>query len=129
MSKLKNWILACLFVTGIALLMVSPASARFPKLTTTLFGPAIDGVEPEGRAVCDNVKVEMEIRVKDVNLPDGTVLDVIHVHIYHIGTLTLEDGRARGEFVPRANACGRHDALHLLHGDTTILMAEIPWDP
>ena len=67
------------------------------KLEYVLSGPAIAGKTPSGKAVIDQPSLPgtLTCEVQDVNLPDGTVLDVVIVDGYRAGTLTLSAGRAK----------------------------------
>ncbi len=58
------------------------ALAIYGFLTTTLSGPAIGGVVPQGTAAINRSKLPTKpgtlcLRVTGVNLPDGTVLNVV----------------------------------------------------
>ena len=85
-----------------ALLLVGAATsafAIFPQLHSTLSGPAIDGVVPRGEAKLDQSRQpaqpgQLEVRVRAVNLPDGTALTVA-IEGTPVGTLTLSRGEGR----------------------------------
>ncbi len=67
------------------------------KLEYVLSGPAIGGVTPSGKAVIDQPSLPgtLTCEVQNVNLPDGTVLDIVIVDGYRAGTLTLSGGRGK----------------------------------
>jgi hypothetical protein len=74
---------AVLTVLGVAVALgvVAPAAlALYPQPSAKLTGPAIGGVTPEGDAKVDQSKYpsvpRLDVRVKNVNLPDGTTLFV-----------------------------------------------------
>jgi hypothetical protein len=62
--------------------VVAPAAvALYRQLSAKLTGPAIGGITPEGDAKVDQSKYpsvppRLDVRVKNVNLPDGTTLFV-----------------------------------------------------
>jgi hypothetical protein len=84
----------------VALGVVAPAAfALYPQLSAKLTGPAIDGITPEGDAKVDQSKYpsvppRLEVRVKNVNLADGTTLFVGVGCEYH----TCLDYRKAGTF-------------------------------
>lgn len=97
----------------------------------TLSGPAIDGKVPSGKAKwlgnpgCQ--PVEMEVEVKDVILPDSTVLSVDACDSGIIGTITLEGGSGKlnlntrsGDSVP---FCDMRfgDPVTVLNGSTVVV--------
>ena len=105
----------------------APASAGGcgPTVKTTLSGPAFNGVVPQGQAQADESQylcggdTIMTVQVKNVNLPDGTVVNVI-LDFAPKGTLTLnkQQGTMRvnlGHF-----ALG-HDEVRVSYGGTVIL--------
>jgi hypothetical protein len=91
------------FTTGIIAVPAAgdPACQRAPSSSNAqLTGPAIGGVTPQGQALGDQSKltacggfVTLNISVKNVNLPDGTVLWVTVDRV--VGTITsrAEPGR------------------------------------
>jgi hypothetical protein len=105
----------------------------------TLSGPAINGKVPsgtakwQGNAICQ--PLELQVEVKDVNLPDGTVLDVDAcargVPSNIVGSITLRggagklrlskvDGNNNNDNVP---FCDMRfgDAVKVLQGSTVIV--------
>ncbi|HJP82737.1 MAG TPA: hypothetical protein VJ835_04455 [Fimbriimonadaceae bacterium] len=89
-----------LFVLFLLLSISGFASAQQSalRLTWILSGPAIDGVAPSGKAVLRQPSLPGELRVdiKDVNLPDGTMLSMWMGNFF-AGTLVLDGGKARLE--------------------------------
>jgi hypothetical protein len=86
---------AALLLVGAA----TPAFAIFPQLHSTLSGAAINGVVPQGEAKLDQsgYPVEpsrLEVRVRNVNLPDGAVLTVT-IEGTPVGTITLSRTEGR----------------------------------
>jgi hypothetical protein len=83
---------------ALAAFVAAPAFAGGAETTTTttLSGAAIGGVTPTGKAVfvqkADSNR-KLEVEVEDVNLPAGTVLNVL-VDGTKIGTITLDALRA-----------------------------------
>ena len=75
----------------------APAGGDARKLEYVLSGPAIGGVTPSGKAVIDQPSLPgtLTCEVQNVNLPDGTVLDVVIVDGYRAGTITLSGGRGK----------------------------------
>jgi hypothetical protein len=100
--------------TGSPAATPSPTATPTPnEIQATLTGAAIGGVTPEGKAKLEtkaNGDREFEVEVEDVNLPDGTVLNVL-VDGTKVGTLTLTLHRGEfdlesehGQTVPTINA-------------------------
>lgn len=100
-----------LIVAIVALGVFAPtAVALYPQLSAKLTGPAIGGVTPEGDAKVDQSKYpsvppRLDVRVKNVNLPDGTTMFVGVGCEYHscldyrkAGTFTLNRREGQGSF-------------------------------
>jgi len=102
------------------------------RVRARLNGPAISGEKPSGTAVSrshDGTNV-FRVEVEDVNLPDGTILNVVLIHEgnrMRAGELKLMNGtgeldlRARdGDQVPKAESGDtvvvRHDQMNVLAG-------------
>jgi hypothetical protein len=91
-----------------------------------LSGPAIDGVTPRGIAIADQSQflsggsTMLTLEVKDVNLPDGTVLSVT-LDFTPIGSITLSDQRGSMSSNLGHFAVSR-DQVRVLSGATQILI-------
>ena len=97
-----------------------------PTVTEQLSGPALNGVVPEGRAQADESQylcggsTILTVQVKNVNLPDGTVLSV-SLDFTHIGTITL----SRQEGTMTANLghfAVSNDEVRVANAGTVILI-------
>lgn len=122
--------------------VVAPSAlALYPQLSAKLTGPAIGGVTPEGEAKVDQSKYptvapRLEVRVKNVNLPDGTTLFVGVGCEYHAcpdyrkaGTfmLTRREGSFTGSLQTQV---GRQTAITVSTGDGTVrLLNTEPMNP
>jgi hypothetical protein len=111
--------------------LASSALALYPQLTAKLTGPAIGGVTPEGDAKVDQSKYpsvppRLDVRVKNVNLPDGTTLFVGVGCEYHncldyrkAGTFTLS--RGEGSFSGSLQVeVGRQTSIMVSTADRTV---------
>jgi len=111
--------------------LASSALALYPQLTAKLTGPAIGGVTPEGEAKVDQSKYpsvppRLDVRVKNVNLPDGTTLFVGVGCEYHncldyrkAGTFTLS--RREGSFSGSLQTqVGRQTSIMVSTADGTV---------
>jgi hypothetical protein len=119
----------------VALGVVAPAaSALYPQLSADLTGPAIDGVTPEGKAKVDQSKYpsvppRLDVRAKNVNLPDGTTLLVGVGCEYHncldyrkAGTFTLT--KREGSFSgPLQIQVGRQTSIMVSTADGTVRLS------
>jgi hypothetical protein len=76
------------------------AMAIFPSLSNTLIGVPVNGVTPSGEIKVDQSRLPkspsiVQIKMKNVNLPTGTVLGVtIDSEFY--GTVTVVSGQVNG---------------------------------
>jgi len=128
--------LVVVVLTAIVTLGVFAASALalYPQLTAKLTGPAIVGVTPEGEAKVDQSKYpsvppRLDVRVKDVNLPDGTTLFVGVGCEYHscldyrkAGTFTLN--RREGSFSGSLQVqVGRQTSIMVSTADGTVRLS------
>jgi hypothetical protein len=123
---LNSWksILTLAIAVLVTAAVATPAFAIFPQLQARLSGPAIAGVTPEGDAKLDqsrqpNEPGRLEVRVKNVNLADGTRLTVT-LRGVPVGTITLS--RREGQL--RTNVAfqvGRSDLPDVKLGDAVIL--------
>jgi hypothetical protein len=91
-----------------------------------LNGPAINGVVPQGEALADQSQFNdgestlLIVRVTNVNLPDGTVLNVT-LDFTPLGSITL----SRGEGALRADLGHfglSRDQIRVNNDETTILI-------
>jgi hypothetical protein len=114
--------------------LTSSALALYPQLTAKLTGPAIGAVTPEGDAKVDQSKYpsvppRLELRVKNLNLPDGTTLFVGVGCEYHscldyrrAGTFTL--GRLEGSFSASLQIqVGRQTSITVSTADGTVRLS------
>jgi hypothetical protein len=114
--------------------LASSALALYPQLTARLTGPAIGGVTPEGDAKVDQSKYpsvppRLEVRVKNVNLADGTTLFVGVGCEYHncldyrkAGTFTLS--RLEGSFSASLKIqVGRQTNITVSTADGTVRLS------
>jgi hypothetical protein len=115
--------------------VVAPgALAIYPQLSAELTGPAIGGVTPEGDAKVDQSKYpsvppRLDVRVKNVNLPDGTTLFVGVGCEYHncvdyrkAGTFTLT--RSEGSFSGSLQIqVGRQTSIMVSTADGTVRLS------
>jgi len=127
-------VLAVLAVV-VALGIVAPSAlALYPQLSAKLTGPAIGGVTPEGDAKVDQSKYpsvppRLDVRVKHVNLPDGTTLFVGVGCEYHscidyrkAGTFTLASGQ--GSFSGSLQVeVGRQTSIMVSTADGTVRLS------
>jgi hypothetical protein len=125
-------------IIGIAVLVAAtapPVFAIYPQLSTTLTGPAINGVVPGGNAQVDQSKLPtqpgtVDVQVNNVNLPDGTVLGVVLTDCGSspVGTITLRrgDGQLKTK-LPVGCQIGRQSSIFVNNGSATILSGGAPW--
>ena len=116
LSSIKRAAVACVVLCmALAAFVASPAFAGGAETTTStvLSGAAIGGMTPSGRADFvrkANNNRKLEVEVEDVNLPAGTLLNVL-VDGTKIGTITLDSLHAgqieleteNGQVVPPIN--------------------------
>jgi len=108
----------------VALSGVAPAAfALYPQLSAKLTDPAIDGVTPEGDAKVDQSKYpsvppRLDVRVKNVNLPDGTTLFVGVGCEYH----SCLDYRKAGTFTLTKREGSFSGSLQIQVGRQTSIM-------
>jgi len=121
-----------------ALLTVAaaPALADYPVLTTTLTGPAINGVVPAGQAEVNQCHLPRQfgtltLSVQSVNLPDGTKLVVNYGGIsagqgVDLGSFRLS--KQSGNFSARLKTqAGANDHVAVMQGPTVILSNPARW--
>ena len=105
-------------------LTAAPADAIFPQLDAKLSGPAIGGRTPAGEAKLDQsgYPVEpsrLEVRVRNVNLADGTVLAVA-IEGTPVGSITLSRGEGRLATTITFQV-GRHSPITVTHDGVVVL--------
>ena len=142
MSRIVRTLVVLSTAAAVTGLMAGEALALYPQLSTKLSGPAIGGITPEGDAKVDQSKLPeqpplLQLRVKNVNLPDGTVLTVTAsgpnsprcVPAFGeavVGTIKL----SRREGSLTANMpfeVGRQDQILVKNGSTVVLCGGEPW--
>lgn len=130
MFRTTRWI--AVFASVVILLAVtgSLVYAIFPTLQTKLSGPDINGEFPIGDAKVDqsglpNLPAQLRVRVKNVNLPGGTRLDVILGRM-SVGTITLAFGEGSLDTTFQFQV-GRLDPILVVNGADTILSGGAPW--
>lgn len=126
----KRWTTG-LAAVGLLLALSQPAFAIFPSLSTSLSGPSLGGQVPQGDAKVDQSKLmvgslgQLQMRVKNVNLPDGTFLNVTIDGLY-VGTVILSRGEGSlSTFL--LFQVGRQSPIVLKNGGVTILSGGMPW--
>jgi hypothetical protein len=104
----------------------SSSSSSGGTVKETLSGPAIDGVVPRGVATADQSQFRsggstiLTVQVRDVNLPDGTVLGVT-LDFTPVGSITLAD--RQGSMTANLGHFGvSRDQVRVKNGDTQILI-------
>lgn len=122
-------------IAAAALGVLAPSAlALYPQLSAKLMGPAIGGVTPEGDAKVDQSKYpsvppRLDVRVKNVNLPDGTTLFVGVGCEYHscldyrrAGTFTLR-GREGSFSGALQTQVGRQTSITVSTADATVRLS------
>lgn len=124
-------------VGGIAALVIgsaAPALATYPVLTTTLTGPAINGVVPTGQAEVNQCHLPhqfgmLTLSVQSVNLPDGTQLTVNYGPLLAgqgVNSFTLS--QQSGKFSARLGTqAGPNDNIAVMQGSVVILSNPARW--
>jgi hypothetical protein len=108
----------------VALGVVAPSAlALYPQLSAKLTGPAIGGITPEGDAKVDQSKYpsvppRLDVRVKNVNLPDGITLFVGVGCEYH----NCLDYRKAGTFTLTSRQGSFSGSLQIEVGRQTSIM-------
>ncbi|HEV8634649.1 MAG TPA: hypothetical protein VG370_10495 [Chloroflexota bacterium] len=135
MNRSRRWTVALALAGVLALATASPALAIFPSLQTTLSGPAIGGVVPQGDAKVDQSKLPsqpatLDARVKNVNRPDGTVLTVVLTDCSSAPEMRITLSRGEGQLhatLPLGCQIGRTSSILVNEGATTLLSGGSPW--
>lgn len=120
------------------LVLAIPAFAIFPQLSMTLIGVSTNGATPQGDAKIDqsrypNVNPVLQVRVKNVNLPDGTRLDVYlggsnPIPGEFVGALAVQ-GHQGQAIISVPTEVGRNDDLVLKNGSAIVLYQYAAWKP
>jgi hypothetical protein len=119
-----------LLVALLAVAPVAPASAgggcNGPTVVEQLSGSAFNGVVPEGRATADESQFPcggstiLTVQVKNINLPDGTVVNV-SLDFTPIGNITLS--RLGGTLVTDlGHFAVSNDEVRVAHNGQVILI-------
>lgn len=120
----------------ILLVLALPAFAIYPQLSIALNGVTTNGTTPAGDAKVDQsrypaVNPVLQVRVRNVNLPDGTRLDVYlggsdPIPGQFVGTLIIQSHQGQATIsVPFQ--VGRNDDLVLKNGSTVVLYQFAAW--
>lgn len=105
---------------------VSPSPGGNGDLFASLTGPTLNGVLPNGFAQFEfhSSRIELEVRVRQVNLPGGTMLNVV-VNNQTVGQMFVSGGEGRlrlrsdeGQNVPVITA---GSPIIIFHGSSAIL--------
>jgi hypothetical protein len=135
MSRMLRALVVLAVVGPLALASAPPVLAVFSVIATDLTGPAIGGEVPRGDAEVDQSALPtpgtLDVRVKNVNLPDGTVLDIYITDCgaAPVGTITLDGGKGRVRLtLPAQCQVGHNSSIFLKLGDATILEGGSPWE-
>jgi hypothetical protein len=124
---------------GIAALVTAtaaPALAIYPVQTTTLTGPAINGVVPTGQAAVNQCHLPKQfgtltVQVQSVNLPDGTDLAVNYSSLTsgqfdNLGS--FKPSKGSGNFWARlTRMAGANDQIQITQGSAVILSNPGRW--
>jgi hypothetical protein len=132
-NRSRRWTMALAGV--LALATASPALAIYPQLQTGLSGPAMGGAVPQGDAKIDQSKLPdqgatLDVRVKNVNRPDGTVLTVQLTDCVSAPELRVTLSRGEGQLhttLPTWCPIGRTSSILVKEGATTRLSGGSPW--
>jgi hypothetical protein len=123
-------------MAGLITVTAAPALADYPVLTTTLTGPAINGVVPAGQAEVNQCHLPKQfgtltVDVQSVNLPDGTELTVNYGGLsagqgVDLGTFKLS--QQSGKFSARLSTqAGANDHIAVTQGSVVILSNPARW--
>jgi len=138
-ARLARGALTLTLAAGIAALITvtaAPALATYPVLTTTLTGPAINGVVPTGQAEVNQCHLPKQfgtltVKVQSVNLPDGTDLTVNYGGLsagqgVNLGSFTLS--QQSGKFSTRLGTqAGANDNIAVMQGAVIVLSNPTRW--
>ena len=141
MSALRKAVMTVSFAAAVALMTASSALAVFSVIETDLTGPDINGSTPRGEATVDQSSLPtpgtLDVRVKRVDVPDGTVLTVEITDCASfsgspvVGTITITGGKGRLTTTlpaePSACQVGHNSSIFLKSGDAVVLEGGSPW--
>jgi hypothetical protein len=99
----------------------SPSPGAQFEIETDLNGALINGIRPKGEAEFEielNGDREFKVRVEDVNLPGGTLLNVL-VDGTQVGSITLLGGLQRSELVLKTE---RGQAVPQINSGTSVVV-------
>ena len=123
MQRIIRSAVVLVLLVALSAFLAGPAFALYPKLSTKLTGPLIGGSTPQGDAKVDqsglpSTPPTVEARVKNVNLPDGTVLAVQLTDCVasQVGTITLRRGEGQLRTTVPGCEVGRTSAIHVSNG-------------
>lgn len=130
--KSQNLFLTLLLTICLLLTAVVPAQAGgiHPKYSTALSGPTFNGARPSGTATVQLTRLSgalslLDIKVQNVNLPNGTVLNLFvdrgSIGIFSAGTITVNRGAAQGSRLSYPGYFNQSNILYVKYGNTTIL--------
>jgi hypothetical protein len=134
-NRSRRWTLALALAGGLALATAAPALAIYRRLQTGLSGPALGGVVPQGDARIDQSRLPdqgatLDVRVKDVNRPDGTGLTVHLTDCVSAPELRVTLRRGEGQLrttLPTRCPIGRTSSILVTEGAATRLSGGSPW--
>ena len=134
MSRITRSLVALAVSITVAVVFASPALAIYAHLATALSGPAINGVVPGGNATVDQSglpakPLTLDLQVTNINIPDGTVLNVVLTDCGTAPVGTVKLNREQGQLRTKVPGCqvGRTSAIYVNKGSTTILSGGAPW--
>ena len=142
MSRIGRTSVALAMLVTLALATAGPVAAVFSVIQTDLTGPEIGGRTPRGSATIDQSQLPapgiLDLRVNNLNLPNGTVLtviitDCVTLESPDVGTITLQHGTARATLTlpatPSVCQVGHNSAIFLELADGTIVLeGGAPWE-
>lgn len=131
MSKLSR-VLAIITVFGTLTFLTGGVPSALAKslvrLRAELVGPDIAGETPDGKAnfrITDNHGKRLKVQVEDVNLPDGTMLNVSACGSSTVGVIALDDKEGKIDLREKKGAsvpnCVSGNIVEVMNGTTTIL--------
>ena len=106
--------------------LAAAAGGCGPVVVEQLTGPTFNGVVPSGRATADESQflcggsTVLTVEVKDVNLPDGTVLQVA-LDFLPVGTITLSR-MAGAVAADLGHFAVSNDMVRVIHQGNVILI-------
>lgn len=120
------------------LVLALPAFAIYPQLSMTLNGVSTNGATPSGDAKIDQSRYPkanpvLQVRVRNVNLPDGSRLDVYlggsdPIPGQFVGSLVIQAHQGQAT-ITAPTEVGRNDDLVLKNGSAVVLYQFAAWKP